>query len=60
MRLLQMSPATIDCALQSAKGNSQKVRRRGMGGSELRHSAPICAFNDCDYPAPQLDRAPCW
>lgn len=51
-RLLQMSPATIDRALQSAKGNSQKVRRRGVGGSELRRSVPIRTFNDWGDPAP--------
>lgn len=51
-KLLQMSPATIDRALQNAKGNSQKVRRRGVAGSELRRSVPIRTFSDWGDPAP--------
>lgn len=51
-RLLQMSRATIDRALQSAKGNSQKVRRRGGAGSELRRSVPIRTFSEWGDPAP--------
>lgn len=47
-----MSSATIDRALQNAKGNGQKVRRRGVAGSELRRSVPIRTFSDWGDPAP--------
>ncbi|MBF5089847.1 transposase family protein [Novosphingobium sp. NBM11] len=50
-RLLQMSPATIDRILRIAKGNNQKVRRRGVAGSELRRSVPIRTFSDWGDPA---------
>lgn len=47
-----MSSATIDRALQNAKGNGQKVRRRGVAGSELRRSVPIRTFSDWGDAAP--------
>ncbi len=52
VRLLQMSPATIDRVLRIAKGNNQKDRRRGVAGSELRRSVPIRTFSDWGDPAP--------
>jgi len=52
-KLLQMSPATIDRALQAVRENGQKAcRRRGVAGSELRRSVPIRTFGDWGDPAP--------
>jgi hypothetical protein len=51
-KLLQMSAATIDRALQAVRENSPKVRRRGVAGSELRRSVPIRTFSDWGDPAP--------
>jgi hypothetical protein len=52
MKLLQMSAATIDRALQTVRENSSKPRRRGVAGSELRRSVPIRTFSDWGEPAP--------
>ena len=51
-KLLQMSAATIDRALQSVRENSPKSRRRGVAGSALRRSVPIRTFSDWGDPAP--------
>jgi hypothetical protein len=51
-KLLQMSAATIDRALQTARENSSKSHRRGVAGSELRRSIPIRTFSDWGDPAP--------
>lgn len=51
-KLLQMSAATIDRALQTVRENSPKPRRRGVAGSELRRSVPIRTFGDWGDPAP--------
>jgi hypothetical protein len=45
-KLLRMSAATIDRALQTVRENSPKSRRRGVAGSELRRSVPIRTFGD--------------
>ncbi|MBB3955527.1 hypothetical protein GGR38_002481 [Novosphingobium sediminicola] len=52
-KLLQMSAATIDRALRSARDAAPgRRRRRGVAGSELRRSIPIRTFTDWDDPAP--------
>lgn len=51
-KLLQMSAATMDRALQTVRGNSSKSRRRGVAGSALRRSVPIRTFSDWGDPAP--------
>ncbi|MEX1252292.1 MAG: transposase family protein [Hyphomonas sp.] len=51
-KLLQMSAATIDRALQTVRENSPKARRRGVAGSALRRSVPIRTFSDWGDPAP--------
>ena len=53
-KLLQMSAATIDRALQSARANGSKPRRRGVPVSELRRSIPIRTFSDWGDPAPGI------
>lgn len=52
VKLLQMSAATIDRALQTVRESSPKPRRRGVAGSELRRSVPIRTFGDWGDPAP--------
>lgn len=52
-KLLQMSAATIDRSLRSARDAVPgRRRRRGVAGSELRRSIPIRTFTDWDDPAP--------
>lgn len=52
-RLLQMSPATIERALEEMRATATGTpQRRTAGQIALRHSIPIRTFDDWDDPAP--------